>query len=212
MILISDPRVLKIKIKDNKDPLVDARQFGIKVDGRKAKDSPSYFMVRKSVVEKLSLAQKLLPNDLSLLLIEGFRPIALQKQYFNEYYKELLQSYPTWSKKKLLTETSKFVAPPEIIPPHCTGGAIDITLVDSNGIELDMGTVVNADPNSNQNTCFTHSKKIDEKTQNNRSILINTMEKVGFVNYPTEWWHWSYGDRYWAYLTGNKVALFDKTK
>jgi D-alanyl-D-alanine dipeptidase len=22
------------------------------------------------------------------------------------------------------------------------------------------------------------------------------------VNYPTEWWHWSFGDRYWAYVTG----------
>jgi D-alanyl-D-alanine dipeptidase len=22
------------------------------------------------------------------------------------------------------------------------------------------------------------------------------------VNYPTEWWHWSFGDRYWAYATG----------
>ena len=33
---------------------------------------------------------------------------------------------------------------------------------------------------------------------NRRELLINIMTKVGFVNYPLEWWHWSYGDRYWA--------------
>jgi D-alanyl-D-alanine dipeptidase len=28
------------------------------------------------------------------------------------------------------------------------------------------------------------------------------------VNYPTEWWHWSYGDRYWALMTGAPAALY----
>jgi D-alanyl-D-alanine dipeptidase len=28
------------------------------------------------------------------------------------------------------------------------------------------------------------------------------------VNYPTEWWHWSHGDRYWALLTGAEAALY----
>ena len=31
---------------------------------------------------------------------------------------------------------------------------------------------------------------------------------AGLVNYPTEWWHWSYGDRYWALLTGAPAALY----
>jgi D-alanyl-D-alanine dipeptidase len=30
----------------------------------------------------------------------------------------------------------------------------------------------------------------------------------GLVNYPTEWWHWSYGDRYWALLTGAAHATY----
>jgi D-alanyl-D-alanine dipeptidase len=29
------------------------------------------------------------------------------------------------------------------------------------------------------------------------------------VNYPTEWWHWSYGDRYWALMTGAPAARYD---
>jgi D-alanyl-D-alanine dipeptidase len=34
------------------------------------------------------------------------------------------------------------------------------------------------------------------------------MRATGFVNYPTEWWHWSYGDRYWAYALGKRIAFF----
>jgi hypothetical protein len=31
---------------------------------------------------------------------------------------------------------------------------------------------------------------------------------AGLVNYPTEWWHWSFGDRYWAMATGSEAALY----
>ena len=34
------------------------------------------------------------------------------------------------------------------------------------------------------------------------------MTGAGFVNYPTEWWHWSYGDRYWALQSGQRVARY----
>ena len=34
------------------------------------------------------------------------------------------------------------------------------------------------------------------------------LQAVGFVNYPTEYWHWSYGDRYWAYQKGQPAAIY----
>jgi D-alanyl-D-alanine dipeptidase len=34
------------------------------------------------------------------------------------------------------------------------------------------------------------------------------MEGAGFVNYPTEWWHWSYGDRYWTFVVGAPQARY----
>ncbi|GAB3977862.1 hypothetical protein GCM10029978_068930 [Actinoallomurus acanthiterrae] len=42
----------------------------------------------------------------------------------------------------------------------------------------------------------------------NRDLLADVMTAVGFVNYPTEWWHWSFGDRYWAVATGGKSAIY----
>jgi D-alanyl-D-alanine dipeptidase len=34
------------------------------------------------------------------------------------------------------------------------------------------------------------------------------MSTAGFLNYPTEWWHFSYGDRYWALDTGEQTAIY----
>jgi D-alanyl-D-alanine dipeptidase len=39
-------------------------------------------------------------------------------------------------------------------------------------------------------------------------LLVTAMTSVGFVNYAHEWWHYSYGDRYWAYAT-DSAAIYD---
>ena len=41
-----------------------------------------------------------------------------------------------------------------------------------------------------------------------RELLARVLGGAGLVNYPTEWWHWSYGDRYWALMTGAPAALY----
>lgn len=37
------------------------------------------------------------------------------------------------------------------------------------------------------------------------------MTTAGFISYPTEWWHYSYGDRYWARATKHPLALYRHT-
>ena len=34
--------------------------------------------------------------------------------------------------------------------------------------------------------------------------MSRALSTAGFVNYPTEYWHWSYGDRYWAFAKRQK--------
>jgi D-alanyl-D-alanine dipeptidase len=89
---------------------------------------------------------------------------------------------------------------------------VDLTLADESGKEIDIGTRLNADPEESNNACFTLAANISDSARANRQLLINTMSKSGFVNYPTEWWHWSYGDRYWAYHTNNPFAFFDSVE
>lgn len=207
--LISDPKVLQIPIKENNNPLIDIRDYPeILIDTRKSKASNSYFKLWKSVVAKLLEATKYLPHGIRFLVIEGHRPLSLQKKYFDEYSEKLSGLHPDWNKKRICDETSKYVAPPEIAPPHSTGGAVDLTLAGEDGKEMDMGTRLNADPEESNNACFTFAANISDSARANRQLLINTMSKSGFVNYPTEWWHWSYGDRYWAYHTNSSFAFF----
>lgn len=42
----------------------------------------------------------------------------------------------------------------------------------------------------------------------NRQLLVDVMTSAGFVNYGHDWWHYSYGDRYWAYATGSDTAIY----
>jgi D-alanyl-D-alanine dipeptidase len=103
---------------------------------------------------------------------------------------------------------SRFVSPPDADPPHSTGGAVDVTLIDADGAELDMGTAYDASPEESGGLCYTHAEGLTPAARENRGLLIRLMAGAGFANYATEWWHWSYGDRYWAYSTARSAALY----
>lgn len=70
-----------------------------------------------------------------------------------------------------------------------------------------MGTKFNDRPIEPENRTYLYSSYIKDEAKKNPKILIECMEKVGFRNYPTEWWQWSYGDCYWAFLN-NCNALY----
>ena len=74
-----------------------------------------------------------------------------------------------------------------------------------------MGTEFNDIPIEPENLTYLYSKNISDTAKANRKILIDNMEKVGFTNYPTEWWHWSYGDCYWAFIN-NSNAIYSGVK
>ncbi|OKI48980.1 M15 family metallopeptidase [Micromonospora sp. CB01531] len=201
MILLSDPRISAIPLRDNGEALVDLREIGeLRVDDRLSDAAGAYAHVRESTVERLLTAQRSLPSELRLLVIEGYRPLSLQTTYFEDYKNELRVKYPHWDLERLHVEASKYVSPPEVAP-HSTGGTVDLTLCTCDGVELDMGTAVNDSPVASANACFTASPDISAEARANRNILSEALTAAGMVNYPTEWWHWSFGDRYWALST-----------
>ncbi|GGM20352.1 D-alanyl-D-alanine dipeptidase [Micromonospora sonchi] len=202
MILLSDPRVAAVPGADDGEPLVDLREVpGLRLDERAADPAGAYARLRRGVVERLLAAQRALPDGLRLLVIEGYRPYQAQLDIFTGYRDELRRRHPDWSPERVYRETTKFVSPVEVAP-HSTGGAVDLTLCTRDGAELDMGTVVDATPEASRNACFTAASSISTLARRHRRILVTALTGAGLVNYPTEWWHWSYGDRYWALLTG----------
>ena len=178
------------------------------MDRRNPRASKSFSLVRSSVATRMKAASRMLPKGMRYLIVEAYRPRSVQHDYFSRYFNQLRRIHPHWRRRRLLTEASKFVAAPNGTPPHSTGGAIDLTLVDDRGNELDMGTMINARPIDTRNAGFTFAKNISMEAKTHRQLLISSLSASGFVNYPTEWWHWSFGDQYWAYQTKADAAIY----
>jgi D-alanyl-D-alanine dipeptidase len=210
--LIGDESVKRIPVKECNEPVVDLLvDFpGLSFDLHRLHVqtlSKSVSHARRSIAEKLVQAQALLPQGVRLLVKECHRPMWVQKKSWDGYCKFLKSLYPQWSDEQIYLECSKLNAPLDVAP-HTTGGAVDLTLTNEKGEWLEMGTEFNASPLETAGATYTDAQNISELAKENRKLLVSVMTEVGFVNYPTEWWHWSYGDKYWALMTGQPFALY----
>jgi D-alanyl-D-alanine dipeptidase len=214
---IADPCVLAIPIQENNEPLVDIKDQTSLAYGPSPEipNNTDYTKMRKSVYERLIHAQNLLPQGLKICLYEGYRSLELQQTLFENRWALVQKLHPNWSHEQLFKETTRIVSPvinedgSPNIPPHGTGAAVDVYLIDEKGQILDMGIhaqdwMQDKDGSISQ----TDSQKISTKAQENRRIMNTALSAAGFANYPTEYWHWSYGDRYWAYQLGKPHAIY----
>lgn len=110
---------------------------------------------------------------LKLKIFDGFRPLEVQQYMFNKF--------PSNDPK------GGFISNPTGgVIPHCRGVAIDLTLTDLDGNELDMGT----DFDEFSELAFHNCDKISAAAQRNRLILLGLMSAAGFDFYSKEWWHY----------------------
>ena len=90
------------------------------------------------------------------------------------------------------------------IPPHSTGGAIDLLIrrkcLDGREKFIDLGDWYRQ--------YMTFSNDLNEEQMKNRLFLFTAMSNAGFVNYVYEWWHYEYGTRYWAYHKNQDIAFY----
>lgn len=217
MALIAAPEVLAIPIVENHDPLIDIKDSDELFIGPSPEipNNTDYTKMRHEVYQRLLAAQQLLPTHLRFCLYEGYRSLSLQKKLFDERYSQLQQLHSHWSQEQLFNETIKLISPVVNFdgsansPPHTTGAAIDVYLVDKEGQPVDMGihpkdwmsdTDVELSP--------THTPRVSHEAAQYRRIMSHALLLAGFVNYPTEYWHWSYGDRYWAFISGKPQACY----
>ncbi|MFC6082809.1 M15 family metallopeptidase [Sphaerisporangium aureirubrum] len=207
-VLLSDRRISDLPVRESGEPLVDLRATGaVRVDARLADPRGAYAHLRSGAAERLLAAQDLLPGGIRLLVVEGFRPTSLQHRYFEESLAELRAVRSGWEEDRLRAETARYISPPEVAP-HVAGAAVDVTLCTVSGAELPMGTEVNETPVGGEGPCYLDWPGLPPDVAANRRTLADAMTAAGFVNYPTEWWHWSYGDRYWAFSSGAPAALY----
>jgi D-alanyl-D-alanine dipeptidase len=215
--LISDPLITAIPIVECNESLVDLRNqenipFGPPPE---RPDNVCYTKMRKSVYEKLCAAEKLLPVGMHFCLYEGWRSLKLQEELFDAMYENNQRSYPEMTANELYWETTKLISPVKLpdgtqnIPPHSTGGAIDVYLIDDEAQLLDMGLPLDKwSQDTGARLSQTDSLYISKEAKKNREIMSKALLEVGFINYPYEYWHWSYGDKYWAYHVNAPHALY----
>jgi len=79
-----------------------------------------------------------------------------------------------------------FVADPRKGSNHARGVAIDLTLVDADNHELDMGTGFDEAVLESGH----HHPNVPPEAQRNRMLLLGTMLAAGFTANPNEWWHY----------------------
>jgi D-alanyl-D-alanine dipeptidase len=79
-----------------------------------------------------------------------------------------------------------FLADPRRGSPHSRGVAVDLTLIDGSGNELDMGTAFDAF------TPLSHhgNTEVSLEAQRNRYVLLGLMSAAGWDFYGNEWWHY----------------------
>ena len=123
----------------------------------------------KIVAQKLDSIQTELENTgLGLKIFDGYRPLSVQKMMW-----EILPD-------------DKYVANPANGSRHNRGAAVDVTLVDSNGVELQMPT----DFDEFTEKASQDYMNLSNKVIKNRAILKTIMVKYGFTPIKSEWWHY----------------------
>lgn len=140
--------------------------------------------LQPDVAGKLSNAQKFLKEEdssLTLLVYDGVRPRSVQQIMWD------VVDMPN-------SEKGKFVSNPKNASIHNFGAAVDLTIADTNGVPLDMGTEFDHIGELAYPTMeyfFLKDGQLTEKQVNNRKLLRKVMYKAGFSGLTTEWWHFN---------------------
>ena len=123
----------------------------------------------KSLIEANTEFQSL---GYSIKIFDCYRPLDIQKKMWQ------------------IVPNADYVADPKKGSIHNRGGAVDITLVDTKGKELDMGTSFDFFGPEAAHNYQGFSRKINK----NRSLLKEIMLKHHFKSFDSEWWHYNLVD------------------
>ncbi len=107
------------------------------------------------------------------------------------------------------TDLRIYLADPARGSIHSFGMALDITLLDTDGNEVDMGTGFDDLTERSQPGLEQSLLALGQLTQtqvDNRRLLRDAMAHAGFAGISSEWWHYDFGDRDLVRTTYQRVT------
>ncbi|MEA2553985.1 MAG: zinc D-Ala-D-Ala dipeptidase [Fimbriimonadaceae bacterium] len=204
--------VRRVPIQDNGEPLVDyLKAAPLVVPATPRFKYKRETLVRATVADMLRKASESLPSGYKLAVVEGWRPPHIQRRMYMTQWNRWKERHPEWSDAQIRRVANRYTAPlhGRVPPPHSTGGAVDFALQGQDGTELDM---MSPFTRLNPQSFSLVVAGLSDEAQRNRDILANALTKGGLTNYPSEYWHWTYGDQGWAYRGGHPYALYGATE
>ena len=128
--------------------------------------------IRKMVGEALSRVNRELTEKYNyrIKIFDGYRPLSVQKKMWE------------------IMPDDRYVADPAKGSRHNRGAAVDVTIIDSLGNQLKMGTEYD---NFTERAHYEY-QNLPMQVLENRKLLRKVMVKYGFHPITTEWWHFDF--------------------
>ena len=174
----------------------------------------SPFYLREGIVERLRQAQVQLQQQRPgwrIQIFDAYRPVAVQQHMVDYSFAQECQARGLVAEEldeaqaeAVWQAVYQFWAVPSLDltmpPPHSTGAAVDVTLVDETGNPVDMGSAIDELSELSFPQHFAEAEdEVGQAAHGMRSLLFTSMESAGFIGHPKEWWHFSFGDQIWAW-------------
>jgi zinc D-Ala-D-Ala dipeptidase len=174
--------------------------------------SPYYLRqgVLDRVIEAQARLQQLYPGW-RLQIFDAYRPVEVQQYMVDYTFRQTVASrnldleQSDLEQEQIWQDVYQIWAIPSFDlktpPPHSTGAAIDLTIVDEQGKPIDMGSPIDEMSDRSKPDYFANSNsRLAQQYHHNRQILDRVMTEMGLIRHPDEWWHFSIGDQLWAWL------------
>jgi len=137
-------------------------------------DCPRCFLRPEAATALQKVHTKLIAAGYHIKLLDCYRPKSVQEKL--------------WAKKP----NAAYVTPPKKGSMHNRGFAVDVTLINTQGKEMDMGSPFDYFGRQAHQDYY----DLEPEVLARRKLLRETMAQFGFKHIRTEWWHYSYQGPY----------------
>lgn len=172
-----------VNLKDFSNDFVFEMKYATDDNFLKAKvyDCAECYLRFKTVKALIKANKKFIKLGYKIKLFDCYRPLDIQKKMWK------------------IVSNPDYVANPSKGSIHNRGGAVDLTLVDLTGNELEMGTEFDFFGKEASH----NYTKLPENVLKNRKLLKKIMTRSGFKIFESEWWHYNLKE-----ASKNKIANF----